>query len=494
MPTYCLYIDHQGHPAPLTESFHATASRRLSSAVARYPPSTAVETDSAYCRHCLAFVDVASATRDGHCRKATCQLCPICLASASIEASNGQCYYRCGRCEWTSLECRLSAEVPADDDEGSVDRLALARAAEELLLELNRRRTMTPVEEHFKLLAEHYESSKPTSENQPRHRHQRTASGHDIDGWSVEALERKLAKTKAARTTTAKDDFWGLAIERPPLSDEPPPVDASLASVPILSLQSQRVSMMAQSRSDLLPVPVPLRARWSRRCRAEIAEGRPGILLKPKLNPLEGDSSLRTGHGQWWKKDSSADHVMPRVRVMRVEPVEGGRALLLKVTNPTLGSVRLCLTSSDYQGESDWDDPEKKTVVLEELLVDTLTQTKVNAVVNTTSLKDLEPTPMVELLSAEDSIIELGGKAHKTPDEVVNWKPSPPSGESTVKVVVVSASTVWFELSLVGEQAHSPSAYPMGLEIEIGNGSWETSLIQPEGEADRVKWDLVIVI
>jgi hypothetical protein len=56
------------------------------------------------------------------------------------------------------------------------------------------------------------------------------------------------------------------------------------------------------TRQDLLPLSIPLRVRTSRRCRAELAEGRPGILVKPKLNPLEGDSSLRTGHGQWWKK------------------------------------------------------------------------------------------------------------------------------------------------------------------------------------------------
>jgi hypothetical protein len=35
----------------------------------------------------------------------------------------------------------------------------------------------------------------------------------------------------------------------------------------------------------------------------ELSKGKPGILIKSKINPLDGDTtSSRTGHGQWWKK------------------------------------------------------------------------------------------------------------------------------------------------------------------------------------------------
>jgi hypothetical protein len=60
--------------------------------------------------------------------------------------------------------------------------------------------------------------------------------------------------------------------------------------------------LQSMDAAPLLPLSIPLMLRQSRRCREELADGRPGILLKPKLNPLEGDSSLPTGHGQWFRK------------------------------------------------------------------------------------------------------------------------------------------------------------------------------------------------
>ena len=49
--TCVLYIDHQGHPGPLSRCHHATASRRLSSSIDRHPPSTKTEVDSTYWGH-----------------------------------------------------------------------------------------------------------------------------------------------------------------------------------------------------------------------------------------------------------------------------------------------------------------------------------------------------------------------------------------------------------------------------------------------------------
>ena len=55
----------------------------------------------------------------------------------------------------------------------------------------------------------------------------------------------------------------------------------------------------------LMPTPVKLRTRAIKRDYRESSLGKPGILVKPKVNPLEGDSSYRRhGQGQWWKKVS----------------------------------------------------------------------------------------------------------------------------------------------------------------------------------------------
>lgn len=308
--TYVLYVDHQGHPAPLTECFHATASRRLSSSVDRSPPSTITEVDSAYCPQCLSAHDAPSATRLLFCPKATCQRCPLCQSVASVSASKGLCFYRCGLCEWTSQQCNLAMTVKMNDN-GTVDRLELARVAEDLHIELKRRREEpnTALENYFRNITEYWEQKGAAENPLLGRRNQPSAASSDpLEGWSVEALEVSLAskKEKLIGAEQTPPMIQDLQIERLNLDDDDPPEldTTALSRIPPLSYQLQYLShpKLPLSFQDLLPLPIPLRPRMSRRCRAELAEGRPGILLKPKFNPLEGDSSQRTGHGQWWKK------------------------------------------------------------------------------------------------------------------------------------------------------------------------------------------------
>lgn len=124
----------------------------------------------------------------------------------------------------------------------------------------------------------------------------------DPESWSVEALETEIQKKKEASAEEMATVVGGQTLQRIPLEDEKT-LDGRLQGLPVDSIAFQALtSAPTMSMADLLPLEIPLRSRNSRRCRAELAEGKPGILVKPKLNPLEGDSSLRTGHGQWWKK------------------------------------------------------------------------------------------------------------------------------------------------------------------------------------------------
>jgi hypothetical protein len=307
----------------------------------------------------------------------------------------------------------------------------------------------------------------------------------------------------------------GFEIKRVSADDAAPssggPGGAESFQVPVIchALQSLNSPRQPVRRGDLLPLPVPLRVRESRRCRAELAEGRPGILLKPKLNPVEGDTSLRTGHGQWHKKDSSAVHVVPRVRVTGQAAVGNTRFLLLKVSNPTLGSVRLRFAASSYRGEvncwSDCDDDDDDDAagtinLLQGLLVDTLSQEHLDVELNTSLLSSMESTDKVELLSSEDSILELGVKAGEVPHEVASWSPreeGETAASSAMQVVATRASTAWFQLAVPNvASVDGTLAVPIALQVDIGNGSWESSLIQPqEGvEDDHVTFDLVIVL
>jgi len=310
---FVLYVDHQGHPAPLTEHFHATASRRLSSAVYRYPLATVTEVDSAYCPQCLTFHDAVKAATLGFCNKATCQRCPLCLSVASVHTSsaNGQsnkleCYYQCGMCDWTSKLCGLSMPVPSPNDDGSTGipgRVELLRAAEDLASSVTERRQSVaqPVSDLHRQLLDEWEQYRTAK------RERASTTERHADYWSVETLETKLQSTAANLAADHSDyDLLSSVFKRVSIQEilgtEETKTKEDEADDGPRSLLSYQMQSNTLNSSELLPLPIPLTTRRSRRCRAEQNDGRPGILLKPKLNPLEGDSSLPTGHGQWHRK------------------------------------------------------------------------------------------------------------------------------------------------------------------------------------------------
>lgn len=186
-------------------------------------------------------------------------------------------------------------------------------------------------------------------------------------------------------------------------------------------------------------------------------------------------------------------------------------AFLLKVSNPTLGTVRLRLTQSSYCGEvQHWDDD---NVVLQEtddkvysktlrrVLVDTITQTIMD-------VQLLDPAQIqsyfidrttIELKSAEDSILELGTQSRDVPISVQSWDPKTVAGP--LQLVAQTSSDAWLELALpiddhdVHNEYRKGNAIGLSMEVELGNGSWESSLITvQEGldGSDYVLFDLVL--
>jgi len=322
-----------------------------------------------------------------------------------------------------------------------------------------------------------------------------------------------------------------------------------------LSSSSEAVS------SPLFPLHIPLRPKYSRRCRAELQAKRPGILIKPKTNPLEGDSSQKTGHGQWWKKDSSAIHILPKVTMVRHfttssqnhtdDCSENYHAIVLKINNPTLGLVRFRLNSKITKDKC----KDMDTVVVRDLIMNHITDRKVDAKLLSDSLNTEKTTSSfitetIELEPAEDAFMDFGGdttsgaggssmnttskRATKAePIFVKQWngesaiqnfivmmnmdndtsnnnkneeeeKKQPKEGEDKEDSSTLSSSsinnwkilqshrdTAWIQLVFKDDEDMEEvldcddegkmlyRAMYIALEIEIGNGSWETSLIQP---------------
>jgi hypothetical protein len=194
--------------------------------------------------------------------------------------------------------------------------------------------------------------------------------------------------------------------------------------------------------------------------------------------------------------------VIPRVRVIDFDVTPEHSAFLLKVTNPTLGPVQLRFASSTYKGEYSWDTSSAdRESFMPHLLVDELKQTHLDVDLQTEVLHDLASTEIVELLSSEDSFIEFGGKSRETPPEVRGWKaPSGKFDSPRMRLVACSSSTAWFELLTSGiiisnsDSSSLQPGIPISLEVKVGGGSWESSLIpQQEGDKDDfVAFDLVI--
>ncbi len=314
---YVLYVDHQGHPAPLSLSYHATASRRLTSSVDRHPPSSVTEVDSAYCPQCLTFHDANTAGNLGYCPKEECRLCPVCRAVATVGVENSVFFYDCGLCEWTSKTCQLQTSLASSSSEGGeVSLEAVKEASEELLSQWKAKITQRNQlgADHFSnmtkamvgLAKEHVKGQRSSTRRvfSPGLASKRSQDG-DTKGWSIETLENSQRTRNQTVESSINKPVGGKGLTQISLDTEENTrlYHPSLQGLSAETLLSQEVGgNTTGSLETLLPLSIPLRPRKSRRCRAELAESRPGILVKPKLNPLEGDSSLRTGHGQWWKK------------------------------------------------------------------------------------------------------------------------------------------------------------------------------------------------
>lgn len=186
---------------------------------------------------------------------------------------------------------------------------------------------------------------------------------------------------------------------------------------------------------------------------------------------------------------------------------ETKHAFLLKVSNPTLGTIRLRLAGSEYAGEPAWDEPAMTTNYLQNVLVDPFTDRHINALVMPHAVQSLEPTEICELEPAEDSFLELGKSADEVPEAVAKWdagdvlfdsKVSPNGPTASLRLITGQNSTAWFELVVLeGTPPNGVlSSVPLSMDIEVGNGSWDSSLVRPlpnlQDQKDMVSFNLVI--
>lgn len=281
--TAVLYVDYKGNANPLSTTYLPTAARHFSSSSYNFSTgkgtTTVTEVDAAYCPQCLSFYDPTTAmdVHRGMCPNVKCRNCPVCTNPLSMrivaatgndgtsESDPSECVFKCSYCKWSSLECGglVAKSTSSDEDMKSL----------------------------FNKMTE-----------------QVISKDCEVDGMAVfDKLKRgwgkRLASINKAYTVREKENInhgpWSLAK-----------LEKSLEERRISTLKGSEIFVDSESNEKDIPLnirscrpqPMPLRVKKSRRCKKELENGRPGILVKPKVNPLEGDSSLRSGHGQWFKK------------------------------------------------------------------------------------------------------------------------------------------------------------------------------------------------
>mmetsp|Transcript_11028 Transcript_11028/g.23204 ORF Transcript_11028/g.23204 Transcript_11028/m.23204 type:complete len:572 (-) Transcript_11028:204-1919(-) len=559
-----VYVDHARHLTPLTLTYHATASRHLTTGRTDVvPPSTSVEVDSVYCPRCFSYC-TAPPTSLGVCEKSTggglgggcgsatsCKDCPICFCPVSVsidaapvsaEAGDDKqllCHYLCGYCGWSSQECGVTSNASKlkkyqssrkGDEDVAND---WEKQRQEIIFEISRdlehclKQKVEQRNKHcdslFSSIVEIFIKQEKEEERNRRlgigeiaRKTERADTFVGPGGWSLESLEQSLIEKQKEIDSPWIWSPGGLVA----LSDTTTSDKVSVEQIQQQPNPQQTAAQMvitnaaSNLRSHLLPIPVPFRSRVSRRCLAELATGKTGIVIKPKLNPLEGDSSIKFGQGQWWKKDSNAVNVVPRVQLCchGSNPTKQSFAALLKVRNATLGVIRLRLSGLSVSADSSSATIDQ--LELDNIIIDPIRETFVQGRhCSFDVISSLSPTEWLELEHAEDEFLDIGKGREQDPQEVLEWdanKILSSTGDdsgSFMRVLATRRDTAWVELKLTMapddfasglNHGQSYLAVPIAMEIEVGNGSWEASLIKrrdiPENEVDATTLGLVVLL
>lgn len=262
---------------PLSELYFSASSSMI---VSKHPLSVLREAVNHYCPQCLKrYLDEDVNTFKSKCP--SCLSCPLCFCILP-KPQNGS--LTCGFCRWNSQIAGLEGEDSRDFEFAVIenDRDSSAARAFDAVVEFE--------------------------------------NGSTIEKLSV-PISNFLSNQRPTDISTDEQDATPESI--------------------FSSLEQRTKSIQPSSPfiSDLFPCQVPLRSRFTLRCRKDMLEGNLNLLIQPKPLPLEGDSSMLQNRGKWFVKDASAVHVLPSIIITRLpklaQLLRGERSLLqFMVLNP----------------------------------------------------------------------------------------------------------------------------------------------------------------
>jgi len=292
--------------------FCETCSRVLSA----HPRDVVDEIDAYYCPQSLdnlpsseAMVNMQRSVRQFQC--------PVCEAIVVQKSRDGSFIFVCGYCRWTSDYAGLTGNSGPNLAEKALEMEKKSHETEQTLI--------SELIKHFSQKEMDLLPATPSPQKETR-----------------KSVKERMED--AERELQAPLWKWEDADEAFESRTKKALTEPTVLQVPGEIQQLQEKLAEPLKRDAALPFRLKLRTKRSVRCRQCFNENQPSILVKTQINPLKGDSSMRTNVGAWFKKKSLAMDFLPRLSVRKPQ----GDGFLLIVTNPTDFPMEIRIDSEEW--------------------------------------------------------------------------------------------------------------------------------------------------
>ncbi|CAH0476361.1 unnamed protein product [Peronospora belbahrii] len=370
--------------------------------VCRLPSCSVEEFESYYCGNLLVNLPSKEASMYQN-RSSRCFSCPECenVLSTAFHESKHVFFFLCLHCRWDSIELGLT-----DDDPDALIMTAITWERQAVQ------------EDVFQTLYSHHStnancsSSKGTatdlslisgtifgrnnslqlladSMKELQREHQikkcRLQRTEEMGGWKYDQLLTKVQEKEQWLLEQRHEHQWPeltkplAALQTKGISwrentpDKTREMLENLAQTcnmgQVSTLHQRLLNPLDQPReiNKLFPSRPLLRVKRTWRCDESIKRGTAGILVKPQISPMSGDSSLPVS-ASWFKKANLAAHYVPLVTFQRLPYRDAGGSLecVLLIENPLDDAIRITFRSAP-PSDADKFLPDNGQVVLQDL-------------------------------------------------------------------------------------------------------------------------------
>ncbi|CAH0492269.1 unnamed protein product [Peronospora farinosa] len=388
-----------GHLAPVSSLFFSETCEKL---VCRAPGCSVEEFESYYCRNLAVNLPSKEASMYQN-RSSRCFSCPECenTLSTAFHESKQRFFLLCAHCRWDSLKLEL-----VDDDPDAL-----------IMTVITRERQMVQ-EDVFQTLHSYYSIISSSLSNdgttaalsssseavfgnssslelladsmkELQREHQmkkfRLQRMEEMGGWKYDQAIAKVQEKEQWLLEQRREHQWPeltkqlAALKTHGMSwkkETPEKTREMLENLAqkrdmgqVSTLHQRLLNPLDQSREvdNLFPSRPLLRVKRTWRCVDSIQRGTAGILVKPQISPMSGDSSLPIS-ASWFKKANLAAQYVPVVTFQQLPYRNAGGSIecVLLVENPLDDAIRITFRSAPPP-EVDEDLSENGQVVLQDL-------------------------------------------------------------------------------------------------------------------------------